>query len=148
MTLTEKDHALLGLLKRNSRQTATALAEQLKVSRPTLQTMMERLEKTVIARYTVELRPAAVRRIRAFVLLNREPRKSVEIVESLRRAPHVKHACMVTGQFDILVELEAADYHELEGVLNHIALMDGVTRTQTCMVLDEADSRLRGAQGA
>lgn len=145
-SLTEKEHALLNLLRRNARQTITSLAEQLKVSRPTLQNMLEKLEKVAIARYTVELQPAfAQAQIRAFMLLNRDPKKSTEIVEVLKRFPHVRYVCTVTGQFDVLVELEAESYEDLEGILNGIEVIDGVVRTQTYMVLAEKHMQARGA---
>ncbi len=145
-TLTEKEHALLNLLRHNSRQTVTSLAEQLQVSRPTLQNMMDKLEEVAIARYTVELQPNfANALIRAFVLLNRDPKKSAEIVDVLRRFPHVKYVCTVTGQFDVLVELEAESYEDLEGILNGIEVIDGVVRTQTYMVLAEKHSHLRSS---
>lgn len=145
-TLTEKEHALLNLLRQDARQTVTALAAQLKVSRPTLQNMMEKLEQVAIARYTVELQPTfANAQIRAFVLLTRDPKKSAEIVDVLRRFPHVKYVCTVTGQFDVLVELEAESYDDLEGILNGIEVIDGVVRTQTYMVLAEKHSQMRGA---
>ena len=144
-TLTEKEHALLNLLRHNARQTVTALAEQLKVSRPTLQNMLEKLERLAIARYTVELQPDfAHAQIRAFVLLNRDPRRSPEIVEVLKRFPHVRYVCTVTGQFDVLVELQADSYEDLEGILNGIEVIDGVVRTQTYMVLAEKHSQPRG----
>jgi len=136
--LNEKEHALLNLLRHNSRQTVTALAEQLGISRPTLQNMMDKLEDVAIARYTVELKPTfAHALIRAFVLLNRDPKKSTEIVDVLGKFPHVKYVCTVTGQFDVLVELEAESYEDLEGILNGIEVIDGVVRTQTYMVLAE-----------
>lgn len=144
-TLTEKEHALLKLLRENGRETVTSLAEQLGVSRPTLQNMMDKLERVAIKRYTVELKPDfALGGIRAFVLLNRDPKKSAEIVDVLGRFPHVQYVCTVTGQFDVLVELAAESYEDLEGILNGIEVIDGVVRTQTYLVLGEKLSQTRG----
>lgn len=145
-TLSEKEHALLNLLRSNARETVTSLADQLGVSRPTLQNMMDKLEQVAINRYTVELKPDfAHAQIRAFVLLNRDPKKSAEIVDVLGRFPHVKYVCTVTGQFDVLVELAAESYEDLEGILNGIEVIDGVVRTQTYMVLGEKHSHARGS---
>jgi DNA-binding Lrp family transcriptional regulator len=91
-----------------------------------------------ISRYTVELRPTfANAPIRAYVLLNREPRRSAEILDVIMKFPTVRYVCTITGEFDVIVELEAGQYEDLEAILHGIELIDGVVRTQTYMVLSE-----------
>lgn len=135
-TLSKKEQELLNLLRDNSRRTIADLARDLSVSRPTVTSMLARLEELAIARYTVELKPSfANAPIRAYVLLNRDPKKSSAILEVLKKFPTVKYVCTVTGEFDVLIELEAEHYEHLEGILNDIGVLDGVARTQTYMVL-------------
>lgn len=137
-TLTKREQDLLQLLREDARKSVTDLAKELGVSRPTLQNMMKKLEEVAISRYTVELKPTfANAPIRAYVLLNREPRKSVEILEVIKQFPTVRYVCTITGEFDVIVELEAGQYEDLEAILHGIELIDGVSRTQTYMVLSE-----------
>ncbi|ACG78527.1 transcriptional regulator, AsnC family [Phenylobacterium zucineum HLK1] len=137
-TLTRKEHQLLDLLRQNARRTVSDLARDLNVSRPTLQNMLRKLEEVAIERYTVELKPSFSRTaIRAYVLLNRNPQKATEILEVIRRFPQVRYVCTVTGEFDVLVELQTDRYEDLEGILHGIEMLDGVERTQTYMVLGD-----------
>lgn len=137
-TLTRKEHQLLDLLRQNSRRTVSDLARDLNVSRPTLQSMLRKLEEVAIDRYTVELKPSFARTaIRAYVLLNRNPQKATEILDVIRRFPAAKYVCTVTGEFDVLVELQTQRYEDLEGILHGIEMLEGVVRTQTYMVLGE-----------
>lgn len=135
-TLSQKEQELLNLLRENSRRTIADLAREVGVSRPTLANMLARLEELAIARYTVELKPSFAHAIiKAYVLLNRDPKKSSEIVKVLGRFPNVKYVCTLAGEFDVLIELQADRYEDLESILNDIAILDGVVRTQTYMVL-------------
>lgn len=141
-TLTHKETELLNLLRDNARATVSDLAKALGLSRPTVQNMMKKLETVAIQRYTLELKPGfANASIRAFVLLNRDPKKSGAIVDVLSKYPTVKYVCTVAGEFDVLIELEADHYDDLEEILNGIAMIDGVARTQTFMVLAEKFSQ-------
>lgn len=140
--LTKKEQDLLNLLREDSRQTVSDLAKTLGVSRPTLLNMMKKLEEVAIQRYTIELKPSfASSTVRAYVLLNRDPKKSSAIVEVLKKFPTVKYVCTVAGEFDVLIELEAEQYEDLEEILNGIAILDGVVRTHTFMVLAEKYSQ-------
>jgi DNA-binding Lrp family transcriptional regulator len=137
-TLSKREQELLQLLREDARKSVTDLAKELGVSRPTLQNMMKKLEEVAISRYTVELKPTfANAPIRAYVLLNREPRKSNEILDVIMKFPTVRYVCTITGEFDVIVELEAGQYEDLEAILHGIELIDGVVRTQTYMVLSE-----------
>ena len=137
-TLSKREQELLQLLREDARKSVTDLAKELGVSRPTLQNMMKKLEEVAISRYTVELRPTfANAPIRAYVLLNRDPRKSGDILEVIKQFPTVRYVCTITGEFDVIVELEASQYEDLEAILHGLELIDGVSRTQTYMVLSE-----------
>lgn len=137
-TLSRKEHELLELLRQNARRSVSDLARELHLSRPTLQAMIRKLEEVAIERYTVELKPSFARTaIRAYVLLTRNPQKANEILAVIRRYPQAKYVCTVTGEFDVLVELQTDRYEDLEGILHGIEMLDGVVRTQTYMVLGE-----------
>lgn len=138
-TLTKREQDLLQLLREDARKSVTDLARELGVSRPTLQSMMKKLEEVAISRYTVELKPTfANASIRAYVMLNRDPKRSTEILDVIMAFPNVRYVCTITGEFDVIVELEAPRYEDLEGILRGIELIDGVARTQTYLVLSES----------
>ncbi len=137
-TLTKREQDLLQLLREDARKSVTDLAKDLGVSRPTLQAMMNKLEEVAIERYTVELKPTfANAAIKAYVMLTRDPKRSVEILDVIMKFPSVNYVCTIAGEFDVMVELQAQRYEDLEGILRGIELIDGVARTQTYMVLSQ-----------
>ncbi len=138
MILSEKETALLKLLRQDSRKTVSALARELSVSRPTVQSMLEKLDAVAIRRYTVELKPEFYdTRIRAFVFMTRDPKKWPSIQKRLEKIPQVRSMYTVTGQFDAIIELEVAagNFSDMDAILAEVVALEGVVRTQTCMVL-------------
>jgi DNA-binding Lrp family transcriptional regulator len=75
------------------------------------------------------------RKIAAYVLIKIAPGKSRGITEQIARIEGVKTAHPVTGMFDIIAYLEAADINHLTGtVRQRIQTLDGVLRTHTAIV--------------
>lgn len=138
MLLSEKETELLRLLRRDSRKTVSALARELSVSRPTVQSMLEKLDATAIRRYTIELKPEFYdAHIRAFVFMTRDPKQWNAIKRSLEKIEQVRSIYTVTGQFDAIIELQvtAGHFSQMDSILAEVVALDGVVRTQTCMVL-------------
>ena len=75
------------------------------------------------------------RKIGAYVLIKIAPGKSRTITEELSNTEGVKTAHPVTGMFDIIAYVEAADINHLtEIVRNKIQTTSGVLRTHTAIV--------------
>ena len=99
MLLTEKEAELLAILKRDSRKTVSALARELELSRPTVQSMLERLDAVAIEKYTVKLKSEFTNRfIRAFVFMVRDPKYWSRIKSAMLRIQEVKSIHTLTGQ--------------------------------------------------
>jgi DNA-binding Lrp family transcriptional regulator len=138
MLLTEKEAELLGILKRDSRKTVSALARELELSRPTVQSMLERLDAVAIEKYTVRLRPEFANSfIRAFIFMVRDPRHWTRMKAAMLEIGEVRAIHTLTGQYDVLVELhvDAGNFSRMERILEQIVSIEGVLRTQTAMVL-------------
>ncbi len=138
VSLNEKERELLRLLKQDARQTVSSLAQHLNLSRPTIQNMIAKLEMVAIDRYTVKLKPEfAAGSIRAFVLMNRDPKKSDVITARLKNMPQITSVYTVTGEYDMIIEIETDNFQGLDKLLTDIVVLDGVARTHTYMVLSE-----------
>jgi len=75
------------------------------------------------------------RKIGAYVLIKIAPGKSRTITEAISKIEGVKTAHPVTGMFDIIAYLEAADVNHLTGtVRTKIQTIEGVQRTHTAIV--------------
>ena len=137
VALDPTDQALLALLRDNARAPTAELARKLGLSRTTVQSRMERLQRQqVIAGYTVvvpdELEAALVR---AHVLITLAPKRSGAIEVALRRSPEVRVLHSVSGPFDLIAIVAAASIGELDALIDGIGGLDGVERTTSAIVL-------------
>lgn len=138
MLLSDGELELLNILRKDARKTVAALARELSMSRPTVHNMLSKLDATAIKRYTVELKPDFFNgQIRSFVFMTRNPKKWTSIRKGLEKIEEVRSVYTVTGQFDAIIELEVAagSFSDMDCILAQIVALDGVTKTQTCMVL-------------
>lgn len=136
-TLDAKDHMLLNLLRENARASTAELARNLGLSRTTVQSRIERLERGgVVAGYTVKLADELeAGLVRTFVLITLAPRQTKVIEAALRRLPEVRTLHSVSGPFDLLAIVAAASIGELDAVIDRIGLLEGVERTTSAIVL-------------
>ena len=144
--LTDKDRALLSLLKENARQSTTALANRLGLSRTTVQNRLKRLEDIgIIQGYGVRLkRGAGVRDIRCHVLITHAPRMVDRIVTSLAKMRAVEAVHSVSGSVDLIVEIVTPTVDDMDRTIDQIGKIDGVEKTNSHLILS---TRLdRGAQ--
>jgi len=131
------DRALLALLRDDARAPTAELARKLKLSRTTVQSRMERLQRQrVIASFTItvpdELEAGLVR---AHVLITLAPKRSGAIELALRRIPEVRVLHSVSGPFDLIAIVAAASIGELDALIDRIGGLDGVERTTSAIVL-------------
>ena len=119
------DIALLALLRDDARTPAAELARKLQLSRTTVQSRIERLERRrVIAGYTVvvpdELEAGLVR---AHVLITLAPKRSGAIEVALRKIPEVRVLHSVSGPFDLIAIVAAASIGELDALIDRLSLI-------------------------
>jgi DNA-binding Lrp family transcriptional regulator len=72
----------------------------------------------------------------AYVLIETEVGKVAHVAEALAKVDGVEMAEDVAGPYDVIARVEAPGLDELGRlVVFRIQVLDGVTRTLTCMVL-------------
>jgi len=135
--LDETDRDLLALLRENARLPTAELARRLKLSRTTVQSRIERLERQrAITGYTVvvpdELEASLVR---AHVMITLAPRRSGVIEATLRKIAEVRVLHSVSGPFDLIAIVAARSIGELDALIDRIGELDGVERTTSAIVL-------------
>ena len=131
------DRALLQALRENARLSAAELARRLQLSRTTVQSRLERLERQrVVTGYTVVVADAVeAALVRAHVLITLAPRQSGAIEAALRRIPEVRVLHSVSGPFDLIAVVAAQSIGELDALIDRIGALDGVERTTSAIVL-------------
>lgn len=137
MKISATDQQLLSLLRENARASTAELARRLKVSRTTLQSRIDRLEKGgVIAGYTVRVSDEAERgRIRAHIQVTLLPRQMAAVVDALRAMPEVRMLHSVSGPSDLIAIAHAENVEAMDVLTDRIGLIDGVERTTSSIIL-------------
>lgn len=131
------DHALLALLRENARASTAELGRRLQLSRTTVQSRLQRLERRgVVAGYTVVVpAEAEAALVRAHVLITARPKQGGAIEAALRRIPQLRLLHSVSGPFDFIAVLAAGSIGELDALIDRIGALDGVERTTSAIVL-------------
>ena len=131
------DRMLLNLLREDARRSTAELARGLGLSRTTVQSRIERLERNrVVAGYTVKVQDELeAGLVRTFVLITLEPKQTRAVETALRRIPEVRTLHSVSGPFDLLAIVAADSIGELDAVIDRIGLLEGVERTTSAVVL-------------
>jgi DNA-binding Lrp family transcriptional regulator len=137
MPIDTTDEALLRLLQTNARLSTAELARSLGLSRTTVQSRLERLERSqIIEGYTVRLGDAARRDwLRAHVLITILPKFAARAEAALRRIPQITALYSVSGQHDLIAMVEAVSVEQMDFVLDEIGALDGIERTVSSIIL-------------
>lgn len=131
------DTELVALLRDDARLPVAALAKKLRVARATVQNRITRLERDgVIVGYTLRLRPGAeAHRIRAIMSIAVGGNRADEVLRQLRGNPAVGALHTTNGRWDLLAEIRADTLEAFDRVLGAIRLIDGITSTETSILL-------------
>ena len=137
----KNEQQLLRLLQENSRRTVSDLANELGLSRATVQQTMERLErKGVIQGYTIKINPHyQQQQVSAYIMISVIPRKTADIVRQIYKVPQLDMLCTISGQYDLIAKVTEATTQELDNSIDRIATLDGVERelsNQDLMICD------------
>ena len=133
----DTDRRLIDALREDARAPTARLARALGLSRTTVQSRLERLERSgVIAGYTVRLSEAHERgQIHAFVMIAVTPKQAAAVVAAVRRMPAVRRLQSVSGPFDMIAQIVAPGVAEMDGLIDALGALEGVERTTSSVVL-------------
>ncbi len=131
------DRKLMASLRENSRLPVSQLATMLDIPRTQVYARLERLENEgIIDGYTVRMGQAYSKsRLRAHVMIKTLPRLCQEVEISLADISEISAIYAISGEYDIIVLVEAPDSIEMNELINRIGLLDGVERTTTSVIL-------------
>jgi DNA-binding Lrp family transcriptional regulator len=74
--------------------------------------------------------------VQAYVLVQTEPDRAVAAAGEIGRLDGVVSAEIITGPYDIIARIEAADMDDVGRlVVSQIQMIAGITRTTTCPVV-------------
>jgi DNA-binding Lrp family transcriptional regulator len=132
------DRAIVACLQDGARRSFRDIGQQVGLTPPAVKRRVDRLEaEGVIRGYTAIVDPAmAGWTTQAFVFLHVEGRMHRALVDAAVRAlPEIQSAHTLAGEAGALLRVRARDTTHLEHTLERLRRMDGVTRTETQVVL-------------
>lgn len=131
------DRQLLALLRKDGRASLSALAAELSVSRGTVQNRIERLTRDgVVAGFTVRVTAADdPHAVRAVMMIEITGQKTLSAIKTLRGIPEIRALHTTNGAWDLVAEIQADNLVEFERVLRGIRAMDGVSKSETSLLL-------------
>lgn len=133
----EIDFAILGILQRDGRTPYTDIAQKLNISEGTVRHRVNRLLKQGALEIVGVVDPQqAGFDTQAIVAVSVQPSELERAAKKITELAEVTYMVMVSGEFDLFVEVVCRNREHLMNFLSHALLqVPGVQRTQTFMVL-------------
>lgn len=136
----ETDVKLLELLSKDASATATEMMSQVNLSVPAINKRIRKLRQSgVIRRFTTVVDGEKVGKpIIAFILLILQQASAVDsLLQYVSTDPDVLECYAVTGEYDYIVKVCAADVKALERKLTLLKQRKGVVKSHTLFALKE-----------
>jgi DNA-binding Lrp family transcriptional regulator len=131
------DGRLLRALTRDPRATVVALAEEVGLTRNTVQARLARLEERgVLTSFERRIDPAALGYpLTAYVTVQVVQRELGPVAAALAQVPEVLEVQGLSGEADLLVQVVARDADDLYRIAGLLLATEGVERTTTSLVM-------------
>ena len=133
------DRIIIKNLQTNARTPFSKIAKEAGVSEATILLRVRRLQQVgIIKSFRAIISPYKVgKSLSAFILVRADPRKYSDVLNVVRNLSEVTEAYDVTGQYYLILRVDVADKESLAKVIDLIGAVEGVSSTETAIVLKE-----------
>ncbi|WP_171230281.1 Lrp/AsnC family transcriptional regulator [Ruegeria sp. HKCCA4008] len=130
------DRRIIAALQANARASTTQIATTLGVARTTVHERINRMEQRgLIEGYTVRLGSTEdTPKVQVIVMLEVQQKETSRIIKRLEAYPEVKLCLSINGEFDLMLSAEAPRLEDLDILVDDLAKIPGVLRTNTSVV--------------
>jgi Lrp/AsnC family transcriptional regulator, regulator for asnA, asnC and gidA len=129
------DQGIIEALQANGRESFRRIASRLGVSEATVRARYTRLSGDDILQVVAVTNPLGLGFEQALVGV-KTAGSPQPVADEIATWPEADYVVVSAGQYDLLIELVAADRHELLEVTNRMRALDGVLTTETFLYLD------------
>ncbi len=135
----EKNLQILRLLQQNARLPLKTLAGKVGLARSSVRERIARMEaEGIILGYRADVQSGrGTELVRAVLLIRLRRTPARETVSRITASPAVRRCFSVSGDLDLVVELEAETMSGLNAVRDEIALLPDVADVTTAIVLKD-----------
>ncbi len=139
--LDETDHHILDMLIENTRTPFTDIAKKLQISAGTVHVRVKKMEEAGIiigSSLTVDYKKLGYSFIAYVGVFLQKTSQTQFVLERINEIPFVTVAHVTTGKFNIFCKIRARDTSHAKEIIYLIDDIDGVTRTETMISLEES----------
>jgi DNA-binding Lrp family transcriptional regulator len=139
----ESEERLISVLREDVRASVSEIARKLNVSRATVQTRIDKLEKEgVIVGYTLVLGKDYLNQyVSAHVAIAAEQKSSSIVSSGLMKIEQVSAVHAISGEYDMIAVIHARNTERLSQLIDYIGNLEGVVRTNTSVILETKQKR-------
>lgn len=133
----ETDRVILDMLQEDARKSFREIAERASVSEATIFVRVRKLlEKGIIKGFTALVSSEQIGKgLTAFVLMDADPKRLQDVYDALSVIDDIYEIYDVTGSYYAIVKIRTSDREKLKDVIDRIGLIEGITKTETAVVL-------------
>ncbi|MEK9852217.1 MAG: Lrp/AsnC family transcriptional regulator [Flavobacteriaceae bacterium] len=141
VNLDEIDHQILDILIDNSRIPFTDIAKRLLISAGTVHVRVKKMEESGIIKGSslnldyVKLGYSFIAYVGIFL---EKTNTTDEVLKELNKIPFITIAHITTGKFNVFCKVRARDTHHAKDIIFEIDGVEGVSRTETMISLEES----------
>jgi Lrp/AsnC family transcriptional regulator, regulator for asnA, asnC and gidA len=139
--LDETDHQILDMLIENTRTPFTDIAKKLQISAGTVHVRVKKMEEAEIiigSSLTLDYKKLGYSFIAYVGVFLLKTSQTQFVLERINEIPYVTVAHVTTGKFNIFCKIRARDTSHAKEIIYSIDDIEGVTRTETMISLEES----------
>ncbi len=139
--LDDTDHSILDMLIENTRTPFTDIAKKLKISAGTVHVRVKKMEEAGIitgSSLRIDYKKLGYSFIAYVGIFLQKTSQTQFVLERINDIPYVTVAHVTTGKFNIFCKIRAKDTTQAKNIIYMIDDIEGVTRTETMISLEES----------
>jgi Lrp/AsnC family transcriptional regulator for asnA, asnC and gidA len=139
--LDDTDHQILDMLIENTRTPFTDIAKKLGISAGTVHVRVKKMEEAGIitgSSLTLDYKKLGYSFIAYVGVFLHKTSQTQFVLERINEIPYVTVAHVTTGKFNIFCKIRAKDTSHAKEIIYQIDDIEGVTRTETMISLEES----------
>ncbi len=139
--LDDTDHKILDMLIENSRTPFTDIAKKLNISAGTVHIRVKKMEEAKLitgSSLTIDYKKLGYTFIAYVGVFLNKTSQTQFVLERIATIPYVTVAHVTTGKFNIFCKIRAKDTNQAKNIIYEIDDIEGVTRTETMISLEES----------
>ncbi len=136
--LDQLDTSILAILQRDGRRPFTEIAQRVGVSEGTVRNRVARLVEDQVVHIVGLVNPYELGfDAPAMIGVSAKPSELDQVAAAIAGFPEVSYLILVSGEYDLMVEVMCRDRAHLTSFLNErLRKLPGIQRTQTFLILD------------